>query len=454
MRVSRGFGAALAGAAFVLSGCAGGGAGVAPAPQVPAHAGANAGQRSGAQVQHVVIMIQENRSFDNLFATFPGADGATSGKMHNGQIVPLKKVGLAALDVNHTYPTYLQDYDNGKMDGFDLAKYGTGQRAGKYPYQYVDPTKIAPYWTLAQQYVLADRMFQTQGSGSFTAHQDLIAGATVIDPTDSVVDDPSNSFAWGCDGKKTTVTSLITTSGQYLFDQGPFPCFRYSSGTMRDLLDKKHVSWRYYTPHHRGNTDGALWNAFDAIFDVRYGPEWTTNISIPQTNILNDITNGKLPAVSWVIPDKLDSDHPNGLDKIDDGPSWVATVVNAIGQSNYWDSTTIVLLWDDWGGFYDHVPPAFLDDAGGLGFRVPMIVISPYVVPGVAHTQYEFGSVLKYVEETFGLGSMGRTDQRATSIGKLIDTQRHPLPFNPIPSLRSRTYFLTRPSSYEPVDTE
>jgi len=453
MAVFRCIGAALAGAAFVLSGCSGGGA-VSPAPQVPAHAGADAGQRTGAQIQHVVIIIQENRSFDDFFATFPGADGATSGKMHNGQIVPLKKVGLAALDVNHTYPTYLQDYDNGKMDGFDLAKYGTGQRAGKYPYQYVDPTKIQPYWALAQQYVLADRMFQTQGSGSFTAHQDLIAGATVVDSSDSIVDDPSNSFAWGCDGKKGTVTSLITTNGQYLFDEGPFPCFKYSSGTMRDLLDKKHVSWRYYTPHHRGNTDGALWNGFDAIFNVRYGPEWTTNISIPQTNILNDISNGKLPAVSWVIPDKLDSDHPNGLDKTDDGPSWVATVVNAIGESNYWDSTTIVILWDDWGGFYDHVPPAFLDNAGGLGFRVPMIVVSPYVMPGVAHTQYEFGSVLKYVEETFGLGSMGRTDQRATSIGNLINTQRHPLPFNPIPSLRSRKYFLTQPSSYEPVDTE
>ena len=448
--------AAAAGAVFLLAGCSGTGSVPASAPDRPAaRAAAPGAQFAAAQIQHVVIVVQENRSFDDLFATFPGADGATSGKMHSGEIVPLKEVGLAALDINHTYPTYLQDYDNGQMDGFDLSKYGTGQKAGKYPYQYVNPSKIAPYWTLAKDYVLADHMFQTQGSGSFTAHQDLIAGATVVDATDSVVDDPSSAWSWGCDAKKGTVTSLITTNLQYRFDEGPFPCFTYSSGTLRDKLDAKHVSWKYYTPPHRGSSAGALWNAYDAIFAVRYGPEWRSNISIPETNILSDVSAGKLPAVAWVIPDQVDSDHPNGLDKQYDGPSWVATVVNAIGQSPYWKSTTIVILWDDWGGFYDHVPPAFIDDAGGLGFRVPMLVVSPYVTAGqVAHTQYEFGSVLKYVEQTFGLASLGTTDVRARSIGNILHLTQKPLPFAPIPSEKRRSYFLHRPASYEPVDTE
>jgi phospholipase C len=455
MAISRSVSTVAAGAVFLLSACSGTGTPPAPgAAAAPAQlAPAQAKHHTAAQIQHVVIIVQENRSFDDLFATFAGADGATSGKMHTGQIVPLKEVGLAALDINHTYPTYLQDYDNGQMDGFDLSKYGTGQKAGKYPYQYVSPSKIQPYWTLAKDYVLADHMFQTQGSGSFTAHQDLIAGGTVIDSTDSLVDDPSSSWSWGCDAKQGTVTSLITTNLQYLFDQGPFPCMRYT--TLRDKLDDQHVTWKYYTPPHRGGTAGALWNAFDAIFAVRNGPEWRSNISIPETNVLTDVTNGKLPAVSWVIPDQVDSDHPNGLNKQYDGPSWVATVVNAIGQSKYWDSTTIVILWDDWGGFYDNVPPAFIDDAGGLGFRVPMIVVSPYVVPGqVAHTQYEFGSVLKYIEQTFGLGSLGRTDERAHTIGNILHLGLKPMPFNPIPSEKSRSYFLHRPPSYEPVDTE
>jgi phospholipase C len=449
---------ALAGASLALAACSGAGAPSAPslgAPRVSGPLHRAVGRPADAQIQHVVVMIQENRSFDNLFATFPGADGAVTGKLHNGKIVPLKAVGLPALDINHTYPTYLQDYDNGNMDGFDLSKMGTGQNAGKYPYQYVDPAKIQPYWLLARRYVLADHMFQTQGSGSFTAHQDLIAGATAIDPNDSIVDDPSSAWSWGCDAKKGTVTSLITTTGQYLFDQGPFPCLSYPTGTLRDLLDGHHVSWKYYTPEHRGNTVGALWNAFDAIFAVRYGPEWQTNISIPETNIYTDISNGTLPAVSWVIPDHADSDHPNGLHAQYNGPSWIASVVNAIGTSSYWDNTTIVVLWDDWGGFYDHVPPAFLDNAGGLGFRVPMLIVSPYVVAGsVDRTQYEFGSILRYIEETFDLGSLGTTDARATSIGNAIHLNFSPAPFNPIPSERSRHYFMHRRPSYEPVDTE
>ncbi|MGA8534190.1 MAG: alkaline phosphatase family protein, partial [Candidatus Tumulicola sp.] len=388
-RVSSG----LLAAAFVLAACSGGGPSVAPAvgtrPGGPPSQESNV-QPAIAKIQHVVLIIQENRSFDDLFSTFPGADGATSGKMHNGTVVPLKEQPLAALDINHTYPTYLADYDNGNMDGFDLSKMGNGGRAGKYPYQYVDPNDIQPYWTLAKDYVLADHTFQTQGSGSFTAHQDLIAGGTIIDSSHSIVDDPSSSWSWGCDAKPSTVTSLITTGGQYQFDQGPFPCLTYPTGTLRDLLDKAKMSWKYYSPPHKGNAPGALWNAFDAIPAVRYGPEWTTNVSVPETNIFNDITGGQLAAVSWVIPDQVDSDHPQTLKSQYDGPSWVASVVNAIGTSSYWKTTTIVILWDDWGGFYDHVSPAFIDHAGGLGFRVPMLVVSPYVKPGtIAHTQYE-----------------------------------------------------------------
>jgi phospholipase C len=410
--------------------------------------------KNAAQIEHIVLIIQENRSFDNLFATFPGADGTTVGTLHTGKVIPLKKRSLAAWDIDHGYNTYLTDYDGGKMDGFDLSRMNGNTPAGKYPYQYVDPSQIQPYWTLAQQYVLADQVFQTQGSGSFTAHQDLIAGGTAINATESLVDDPSTQ-RWGCNAAPSTTTSLITTSGQYLFDQGPFPCLTYPTGTLRDLLDSQSVSWKYYAPRYRSNTVGVLWNAFAAIDAVKNGPEWRTKISMPETNILNDVTAGKLPMVSWVIPNSQDSDHPWTPRGVDDGPSWVAQVVNAIGGSTYWDSTAIVIVWDDWGGFYDHVPPPFLDNAGGLGFRVPMIVVSPYVSAGtVAHTQYEFGSILKFVEETFGLGSLGTTDVRATSIGNLFNLNQAPIQFAPIPSKRSREYFLHHPPDDRPIDTE
>jgi phospholipase C len=452
MKLPRALPSALMAALFGLSGCANG-AGTAMPPSHSDAASARA-RKGTATIQHIVVIVQENRSFDNLFATFPGADGTTQGTLHNGKIIPLKKHALVALDINHNYGTYLTDYDGGKMDGFDLSHIDGNNPAGKYPYQYVDPTQIQPYWTLAQQYVLADHMFQTQGSGSFTAHQDLIAGGTAINSTESLIDDPSLPN-WGCNAPPSTATSLITTAGQFLLDQGPYPCLTYRTGTMRDLLNARGVSWKYYAPPYKTRTIGVMWNAFAAIDAVRNGPDWAAHISTPQTNILTDVTSGNLPAVSWVIPDSKDSDHPWSAKGVDNGPSWVAQVVNAIGTSNYWNSTAIVILWDDWGGFYDHVPPPFLDNAGGLGFRVPAIVVSPYVAAGtVAHTQYEFGSVLKFIEGTFGLGSLGTTDVRATSLGNLINLSQPPIPFMPVPAKRSREYFLHRAPDYDPVDTE
>jgi phospholipase C len=200
-------------------------------------------------------------------------------------------------------------------------------------------------------------------------------------------------------------------------------------------------------------------NAFDVIAPVRYGPEWGNNVSMPQTNILTDIEKSQLPAVSWVIPDQNDSDHPG--DTIDRGPEWVASIVNAIGESSYWGSTTIVVVWDDWGGLYDHVKPAPVgkgngrDDQGGLGFRVPMIVISPYAPAGeVSHTQYEFGSILKYVEQNWHLGSLHTTDERATSIGDVLNYNQQPRSFTAIPSHLSADFFKHETPSKFPADPE
>ena len=151
------------------------------------------------KIQHVVIIVQENRSFDNLFATFPGADGVTSGLIHTGETVQLKKAPLEdAHDITHQWQTFVKEYDGGKMDGFDLIHFGSGggPPAGLFPYQYVDPAKIRPYWLLAQQYVLADHMFERQSSGSFLGHQYLIAAGTPIGPGASLVDTPNN-MPWG-----------------------------------------------------------------------------------------------------------------------------------------------------------------------------------------------------------------------------------------------------------------
>lgn len=412
--------------------------------------------KEGKYFTHVVILIQENRTFDNLFATFPGADGTTSGKTHNGGRLRLKKSTLESfISPNNGYPYWRRDCNAGatsrcKMNGFDTVP--IGRTPGTYVYQYVDPTQIAPYWDLAKQYVLSDHTFQTQGSGSFTAHQDLIRGGTEIGNSQSLIDFP-NEFGkpWGCDASPGTKTSLITASNHYLPGMGPFPCLSYA--TLRDLLDADAVSWRYYTPA-AGSFGGNLWNAFDAIHAVRYGSEWSTNVVNPETQVFTDIDRGTLPAVAWVIPDYRNSDHPGN--NFDTGPSWIAQVVNAIGRSSAWKTTAILILWDDWGGWYDHVPPPGARRYGGLGFRVPLIAVSPYAKAGyVSHDQYEFGSIIRFVEDNWRLGSLGTTDAHSADfVNDFFDFTQQPRKFVPIQSSYSKSYLLRQPPSNEPVDTE
>jgi phospholipase C len=410
-------------------------------------------------IQHIVVMVQENRSFNNLFATFPGADGTTTGKKRTGygkgaktESIALTESSLETQDnPRHDHPAYNQAYRDGHMDGFNLIKYQlNGKEEGSAPYQYVNPNDVAPYYQIAQQYGLADHLFQTQGSASFTAHQDLIAGATVINSTESIIDFPTKQ-PWGCDAPSGTVTSLITTSLKYLANQGPTPCFSYA--TMQNLLDAKYVSWKYYSPSVKGNT-GSIWNAFLAISSVYNNKnEWNSHISAPETNIFTDISNGTLPAMSWLIPDAVNSDHPAYAS--DTGPSWVASVVNALGQSSYWNSTAIIVVWDDWGGFYDPVKPPKLDKQGGPGFRVGMLVASPYVPSGeISHTVYEFGSILRFIEDTWNLGRLGTTDETSTSMANMFNFNQSPRSFQKISSKYSKAFFLRQKPSHLPLDTE
>jgi phospholipase C len=461
---------------------------------------------SRGKIKHVVIIVQENRSFDNFFDCFPGTDCVKSAPPPAPQPEPTKRDNpcpvmptpspgptatpiqlqlnqkLSAFDIDHSYcAAFVQDYDGGKMDGFYWNVGGPAGVAKAYAYRVVAEKQIQPYWDLAQQYVLADRTFPTQASGSFTAHQDLIRGDTVVAKNESVIDYPWNSkYAplWGCDDVPGSVTSLITSKSEYLYNKGPFPCFSYE--TIRDTLDAKDVSWKYYVPTWPNN-EGQYWNAFDAIDAVRHDKnEWPnkpkfncTNscVSWPQTNVLCDIAGSTkspcpapnppgsvvLPAVSWVIPDGEDSDHGIGLGQKDTGPDWVASVVNAIGKSPYWNSTAIFILWDDWGGYYDHIPPPQVDYQG-LGVRVPMIVVSPYAKKGyISHVQYEFGSLLKFAEYTFGLPSLGTTDVRANNLTDAFNFKQKPRTFTPIKLLNQqhdRRYFLMRPPSNTPVDTQ
>jgi phospholipase C len=444
----------------LLWGC--GGRGVAPSvvPEVPQTVSL-ARLVPGNYIKHVVIIVQENRSFENIFAGWPGADAPLYGYIHTGKEIPLHQMtyaddcytidGSPNCDLGHLWKEAMLGWNNGKMNGFDLEGTGTlgfGPPAGTVPYAYLDHAEIAPYRTMAKDYVLVDHMFPTEFGTSFTAHQDLIAGTTQIDPTHSLVDVPQPGPPWGCEAPYFTTTVLVNTQRK-LSNNGPFPCFT-QYGTIADTLDAKHVSWKYYAPN-TGVFGGEVWSAFSAIKKVYYGPDWNNVIS-PETRVLTDPGHGRLPSVSWVIPDLDWSDHPVVTSAL--GPQWVGDVVNAIGKSKYWKSTAIIVLWDDWGGYYDNAPPKQLDYVG-LGIRVPCIIVSPYAKHGyVSQTQYEFGSILKFLENTFGLASLNTTDVRATSIEDGFDFTQKPRKFKTIPTTVPASYFINHAQSYEAPDDD
>ena len=410
-----------------------------PAPQSPL--------LPPSAIQHVVILLQENRSFDNIFAGFPGADTTMEGDCAPARWcktgkAPLKPVTLETtgrlglgIDIDHSHHGFEIEYAHGKMNGFDRIRFGEsggGALAKLYPYAYVERSESKPYWNLAQQYAIADHMFFTDTAASFIAHQQIIAGTAQIGPTVALTDQPDGQ-PWGCDAPTGTTTAVIHANGKVDEFGGPFPCLTQYP-TMANLLDAANVSWKFYVAPFQGKDadfSGAVWNGFDAIKAVRYGPDWKKNISMPNTNVFGDLKNGSLPALSWVMPTLEDSDHP--ASGCNHGPRWITQVVNAIGQSKYWNNTAIVLMWDDWGGWYDNVPPPQISFTS-LGMRVPMIVISPYAKAGyVSHAQYDFGSVLQFAEEAFGLGSLGVSDASANSMDDMFDFSQTPLTFQPAP---------------------
>jgi phospholipase C len=385
-------------------------------------------------IQHVVVIMQENRSFDNLFHAFPGADTVDSGMLH-GRSIPLRPTPLGnGPDLDHTHTGWWRQWDGGKMDNFAS---DASSKTAAVAYSYIDRSETVPLWTLAKQYTLGDRMFQSNTGPSFVAHQYMIAGqsgGTSENPTGNV---------WGCDAKPDARAALIGPNGT---DRpGVYPCFDYK--TMADLLDAKGITWRYYAP----GTDDVFFilSAYQAIRHIRFGADWHEDVTSPETRVLTDIADGRLAQVTWIVPAFNNSDHPGAPAQ---GPDWVASIVNAIGASKYWNNTTIFVAWDDWGGFYDHVPPPQMDEMG-LGFRVPVIVVGPYAKRGyVSHVTHESSGFLRYIEEVFGLPSLGTRDATADDFHDCFDYSQPATPFAAIKTGHSVEFFLKQKPSGPPDD--
>lgn len=353
-------------------------------------------QSQSGKIQHIVIVIQEARSFDNLFCGFAGADG----KCQN-QTIPLE----ANCTISDTFGDYQRDRKTGNF-GKEHANCPGYQQP---EYAHVPSSELTPYYEIAQQYVLGDEMFSSTGNPTFEAHQYAIAAQS-----DSAKDQPFGKSSDGC-----VYQQLVRQFGGGKTDA----CFTYK--TMADLLSEAGLTWSYYRTGARRNPVVNTWDAFGWIKGGSSG------IS-PSSTFLSDVCAGKLATVTWITPAFADSDLSGSLSS--SGPRWVASVINAVGESQFWGSTAVVVLWSGFGGWYDHVAPPNVD-RNGLGFRVPVLVVSPYALSGsVVHERYETASVLRFVEDTFGLGQLAASDTRAQSIGTAsLNLKQKPRAFEPIP---------------------
>lgn len=454
-----------------LQGC--GGSSSSPSAPPPAPPPPVTGPASG-KFQHVVVIFQENRTPDNLFQDpiliSRGADIASSGLNSQGQTITLAPESLATVyDLSHAHSAFVSMYDGGKMDGADQIPFSCLPNQQNCPppnpqYYFVNPSEVAPYFQMAETYAFGDRMFQTNQGPSFPAHQFIISGTSAPTATSNlfaaenpigVHDADSNT---GCTAPSQELVALIDSSGNESSAQ--YPC--YDHPTLTDLLDAKGVGWRYYA-QGLSSSQTSIWtgpNAIKHICDPNTrngvltctGIEWSTHVTLDPSQVLTDIANNQLAQVVWVTPDGADSDHPAG--NTGGGPSWVASIVNAIGSSAYWQNTAILITWDDWGGWYDHVAPKVINSYE-YGFRVPLVVISPYTKAAyISHTTHDFGSILKFVEEVFGTPSLGYADAKSDDLSDCFDYTQTPLTFHVVPAEKDAHYFLTRPPTQIPPDTD
>ncbi len=383
------------------------------------------------KIQHVIMIMQENRSFDHYFGMFPGAEGFTldaNGKPTNCNPDPNLDGGCVTayhdpMDKNsggpHSTAAFAVCLDNGAMDGF--IKNAEGGKTGC-----ADPTNpnctngtlidvmgykleadIPNYWAYAKTFTLHDHMFETDSSWSWPMHQYMVS-------------------EWSA---KCTSADPMSCTGDTV--SKPDPLGFYSWTPLTYLLDKASVTWRYYLAQgtapdcDQGEQDcppvpqlanvPTIWNPLPLFEVVKQANEQTTNV-VPIDDFYKDIKAGTLPQVAWIAPAGEVSEHPPNL--VSEGQAYVTALINAVMQSPYWNDTAIFLFWDDWGGFYDHVPPIKID-AQGWGFRTPAMVISAWAKPAYIDKQVlSFDAYVKYIEDTFLGGQRldpandGRPDSR------------------------------------------
>jgi phospholipase C len=414
-----------------------------PSPQTkPSPASTPREGTSSIPIEHIVFIIKENRTFDHYFGRYPGADGATHGRTLDGRLVPLRPApDVQPHDITHGYSSGLFAINGGKMNGFNFIRNGQDLSG------YVSHRRqsIPHYWGYADRFVLADRFFTSMYGPTFPEHL-----YTVAAQANGIVDNQSTETGVGkyCDDPdeyasrfphdlpRDDIRRIMRVQESPMAEHPESinliarhweqirTCFDIR--ILPDLLEEKDISWGYYARVNNWQ------NALQAIRHVRYGPMWR-NVHPPE-RFLADVRRRRLPQVSWLIPPGRFNEHPREGKSVCAGENWTVQQVNAVMRNPYWASTAIIIVWDDFGGFYDHVPPPHYD-VMGLGPRTPALVVSPWTRRGdnrnggyIDHTTYEFSSVLAFIETVMGLRAMTARDRQADPLSGAFDFVSPPRP--------------------------
>ena len=341
-----------------------------------------------------MIVVKENHTFDNYFGSFPGADGATVIQTSTGTMHAPRAPDKTPRDLCHAHDCALADLAGGAMNGWDSVA-GASTNGDNLVYAQYTEADIPNYWQYARHFGLADRFFANVLGPSFPGHMFALAaqaGWSSGNPNTQI----THPF-WGCDQDPSTLITVedpATCSAKQVF-----PCFKIPS--VPDILPTG-VDWKFYGSNFYVLPE--IWSMFNGIDSIRNGPGWSKVINASQFD--TDVDGGTLPAVSWLVDQDLNDEHPN-IGGVCNGENWTVGHLNHLMASPYWADTAILFTMDDFGGWYDHVKPPRAygcDPAGpyGLGFRLPLIVISPYAKQGIFHEVSEQASIPRFVEKVFG----------------------------------------------------
>jgi phospholipase C len=400
---------------------------------------------SGFPIRHIIVIVKENHTFDNYFGTFPGANGTTVCRYSDaGTFTCPHAPNPPPRDLNHGHNSGLLDWHDGGMDGYDLdrnnvvAGNGTVDNLGYAQYLEAD---IPHYWAYARTYALADNFYSSYIGESFPGHLFFLAAQAAWATEDP--DLPPASPYWGCDEASrcqnpdgglvpVLCTGTVQDQTTCTYVKKP-PC--YDIPSVPDVLPPG-VTWKFYGSNIAPPVLTEVWSMFDAISPIRYDAGWANVVPYAQFDV--DVDAGTLPAVSWLVDQDLFSEHPPL--SVCAGESWTVTRINEIMKSPYWNDTVIFFTMDDFGGWYDHVPPPQLYGCDlthpyGMGFRLPLIIISPYAKPGsIFHEQSEQASIPHFIERIFGathslseLDPAAR-DGQANDLLNAFDFTQQPLP--------------------------